>query len=131
MEKPHGITNVNSTETSGEARIPRVSGEKGENYKKPTSKAENKSTERKCNKRNVLYVNICTLCNPGVGEENKRRKLTPPTHPHPPFMWVKRPGCCINMEKSTGEDTTPRQRTPIYIKTTKFTMVVRESPPSS
>ena len=33
----------------------------------------------KCNQRNVLYENICTLCNPGVKEENK--KLTPPTHP--------------------------------------------------
>ena len=30
----------------------------------------------KCNKRNVLYENICTLCNPGEGEENKNKKLT-------------------------------------------------------
>ena len=33
----------------------------------------------RCTKRNVLYENICTLCNPGVGEEKKGKKLTPPT----------------------------------------------------
>ena len=32
-----------------------------------------------CNKRSVLYENICTKCNPGVGEKNF--KLSPPEHP--------------------------------------------------
>ena len=32
-----------------------------------------------CNKRNVIYENICVLCNPDVGEENKEFK--PPNHP--------------------------------------------------
>ena len=37
-----------------------------------------------CTKRNVLYENICTKCNPGVGE--KKFKLNPPNHP--PSVYV-------------------------------------------
>ena len=40
----------------------------------------------KCNKRNVLYENICTLCNPGAGEEKRGKGLKPPTHP--PSIYV-------------------------------------------
>ena len=37
-----------------------------------------------CKKRSVVYMNICTKCNPGVGEE--KHKLTPPTHP--PSLYI-------------------------------------------
>ena len=39
-----------------------------------------------CRKRNILYENICTLFNPGVGGDNKDSKLSPPDHP--PSIYV-------------------------------------------
>ena len=37
-----------------------------------------------CNKRNILYENICIKCNPGAGE--KKCKLSPPEDP--PLVYV-------------------------------------------
>ena len=39
-----------------------------------------------CNKRSVLYENICIKCNPGVLEKKKNKELTPPSHP--PSIYV-------------------------------------------
>ena len=38
-----------------------------------------------CTRRNVSYENICTQCNPDVGEE-KKKNLTAPSHP--PSIYV-------------------------------------------
>ena len=38
-----------------------------------------------CRKRNILYENICLICNPGAGGEEKE-KISPPTYP--PSIYV-------------------------------------------
>ena len=50
----------------------------------PTCTQESRSEKLPlCTKRNVLYENICVLCNPGVGEN---KKLNPPENP--PSIYV-------------------------------------------